>query len=61
MIGVRLSGAGASAGGGAMDNGGLRGIGVALLVFFESVARLTGAMSVTGGSPTLYMTMPRSK
>jgi len=44
-----------------MDNGGLRGIGVALLVFFESVARLTAAMSVTGRSPTLYMTMPRSK
>ena len=43
-----------------MDNG-LRGTGVAFLVFFESVARLTGAMSVNGRSPTLYRTMPRSK
>ena len=43
-----------------MDNG-LRGTGVALLVFFESVARLIGAISVNGRSPTLYRTPLRRK
>ena len=47
---------------GTISNG-LRGAGVAFLLFFESVLRLGRTISANGRlkSPTLYRTMPRSK